>query len=47
MTELRDEVRRVISDAYYNARNEGRTMEHAADSAADAVVAVVERLAVQ
>ena len=27
-------VRAVISNAYYDARNAGRTMEHAADEAA-------------
>ena len=36
--EWRDQVRAKISDAYYDARNAGRTMEDAADAAADAVV---------
>lgn len=36
--EWRDQVRAKISDAYYDARNAGRTMEDAADVAADAVV---------
>lgn len=34
----RAEVRRVITDAYYETRNEGGTMETAADRAADAVM---------
>ena len=34
------EVRRVITNAYYDARNEGETMEVAADRAADAVMAL-------
>lgn len=38
----RDEVRRVISDAYYDARNRRRTMEQAADAAADAVMALLD-----
>ena len=39
---LREEVRAKISDAYYDARNAGQTMETAADVAADAVLAVVK-----
>lgn len=35
---LRDEIRRVISNAYYHARNAGYTMEQAADNAADDVM---------
>lgn len=34
----RDLVRAKISDAYYDARNAGATMEAAADNAADAVM---------
>lgn len=41
MTADREAIRAVISDAFYDARNAGRTMEHAADSAADAVMALV------
>ena len=37
---LRSEVRRVVTDAYYEARNAGETMETAADNAADAVMAL-------
>ena len=36
----RGEVRRAITNAYYDARNEGETMEVAADRAADAVMAL-------
>ena len=39
ITALRGEVRAAISNAYYDARNAGRTMEHAADDAADRVIA--------
>lgn len=38
---LRSQLRAVISDAYYNARNAGRTMEQAADDAAEACERVV------
>lgn len=38
----RSELRAAISDAYYEARNEGRTMESAADVAVDAVLEVFE-----
>ena len=41
MSDLRQEVRRVITNAYYDARNEGETMETAADRAADSVMAVL------
>lgn len=34
----RGEIRKVITDAYYEARNQGRTMEQAADEAADQVL---------
>lgn len=40
-TDLRAEVRKAISDAYYEARNDGQTMETAADNAADAVTAIL------
>lgn len=36
---LRSDIRAAISNAYYDARNAGRTMEHAADDAADRVMA--------
>lgn len=39
----RTEVRRVITNAYYDCRNEGETMETAADRAADAVMAIYEQ----
>lgn len=38
----RDDIRKVITDAYYDARNAGGTMETAADRAADAVFALIE-----
>lgn len=38
---LRGEIRAAISNAYYDARNTGRTMEHAADEAANQVLALV------
>lgn len=41
MNTLRDDVRAAISNAYYDARNAGRTMEHAADVATDAVMQLV------
>lgn len=41
MSDLRAEVRKAISDAYYEARNNGQTMETAADNAADAVTAIL------
>lgn len=37
-----DEIRRAITNAYYDARNTGGTMETAADRATDAVVALIE-----
>jgi hypothetical protein len=37
----RDDIRKVISDAYYGSRNGGRTMEDAADVAADGVVGLL------
>ena len=40
---LRSEVRAAISNAYYDARNAGRTMEHAADDAAARVMARLSR----
>ena len=41
---FRDEARRVISNAYYDARGAGRTMEQAADASADAVAAILAAL---
>lgn len=35
-------VRKAISDAYYDARNQGRTMEQAADDATAAVLAIIQ-----
>lgn len=40
---LREQVRAKISDAYYDARNAGETMETAADNAADAVARLFEQ----
>lgn len=37
----RDAIRKAISDAYYDSRNTGGTMETAADRAADAVLEVI------
>lgn len=39
--DLRKDIRTAITNAYYDARNDGRTMESAADIAADAVMVVV------
>lgn len=41
-TELRDQIRASINDAYYEARNDGSTMDAASHNAADAVVTVLE-----
>lgn len=38
-TALRSAIRAAISNSYYDARNAGRTMEQAADDAADRVMA--------
>lgn len=35
-------IRAAISNAYYEARNEGRTMEQAADDATAAVLALIQ-----
>lgn len=40
--ELTQAVRKVISDAYYDVRNAGQTMEHAADRVAAGVVSIIE-----
>lgn len=40
--EVRARLRAAISDAYYNARNDGRTMESAADDATSRVVVIIE-----
>lgn len=37
----RDAIRKAITDAYYDTRNTGGTMETAADRAADAVLEVI------
>lgn len=37
----RDEMRAAISNAYYEARNNGRTMEQAADDAVAGVLGVI------
>lgn len=39
----RDEIRKAITDAYYDTRNTGGTMETAAGRAADAVLELQER----
>lgn len=36
--ETKQQIRAVVSDAYYDARNLGRTMEQAADAAVEALV---------
>jgi hypothetical protein len=41
MSELREELRAKINDAYYNARNERRTMDQASHDATDAVLRVL------
>lgn len=38
----REAIRAAITNAYYEARNEGITMEGAADSATDAVLAALD-----
>lgn len=43
---IREDVRKAISDAYYEARNNGHTMEQAADTATDAVLALGEHIEV-
>jgi hypothetical protein len=43
-TQVRDDVRKAITDAYYDARNAGDTMETAADAAADAVMVLVGKV---
>ena len=43
----RSEIRRVITNAYYDCRNEGETMETAADRAADAVIEVLRESTVR
>lgn len=40
---LRDDIRSAISNAYYENRGKGQTMETAADAAADAVLAIIAR----
>lgn len=39
---VRDEIRAAISNAYYDARNAGQTMDQAADRAALKVIEIVE-----
>jgi len=41
MNDLIARIRAAISDAYYDCRNEGLTMETAADRATDAVVEIL------
>lgn len=43
---IRDRIRAAISDSYYDARNDGLTMEHAADQATAKVMVVLEDLVV-
>lgn len=40
-TETKDLIRAAISNAYYEARNTGRTMEQAADDAVTALVPIL------
>lgn len=40
---LREDVRAAISNAYYGSRNAGRTMEHAADDATEAVLLLIDK----
>lgn len=42
MSDLYDRIRGAISDSYYDARNDGLTMEHAADTATAKVMAIIE-----
>jgi hypothetical protein len=42
LADIVDEVRPAISNAYYDARNAGETMEDAASRAAGAVLAVLQ-----
>ena len=42
MTEPRNQIRAAISNAYYEARNDGLTMETAADNATEAVLEVLQ-----
>lgn len=37
----RDRIRAAISDSYYDARNDGLTMEHAADEATAKVMQII------
>lgn len=39
--ETKDQIRSAISNAYYDARNTGRTMESAADAAVEALVPIL------
>lgn len=41
-TTNKQEIRAAISNAYYDARNTGRTMEAAADAAVEAVLAITQ-----
>jgi hypothetical protein len=38
---IRDRIRAAISDSYYDARNDGLTMEHAADTATAKVMSII------
>lgn len=40
--ELKSDIRAAISNAYYEARNAGRTMEHAADDAVEALTPILQ-----
>lgn len=40
---LREDVRAAVSNAYYGARNAGRTMEGAADDATKAIMPLIDR----
>ena len=43
---VRDRIRAAISDSYYDARNDGLTMEHAADQATAKVMVIFEDVVV-
>lgn len=39
---IAEEIRKAISNAYYGARNNGQTMEEAADNATENVLTIVQ-----
>lgn len=44
MSADRDRIYKAISDAFYDARNSGRTMTDASNAAADTVLAIVDEI---